>query len=324
MRQAIGRRTKIVKLHLILRVVSICIASIALLVNASAQKVAVRPIPHLTYRLVSDETFRIGPIDDRKVYILIKPEDFSRENLEKLFDHLSETGSSKSMCAVIDTDENSLRRQLELGRKSGGCSTANRGSDTSDLIAKDSFSAFFSKNASHEYFEYTPLKNRPRRVLVTRRNNTKVYSDDAGGLIESIKDGNSIVTSRIIKAMPKGSFDYFDTAGHSPLIWAVWLHDDKTVKQLLERGANPNAASASSAPLATAVSARNVSAIKLLLNSGVDVNQKDRLEATPLMVAAISCDREIFSILFEARAAQDLRNADGKTAMDYLQACRTN
>ncbi|MDA2933625.1 ankyrin repeat domain-containing protein [Acidobacteria bacterium AH-259-D05] len=58
-------------------------------------------------------------------------------------------------------------------------------------------------------------------------------------------------------------------------------------------------------------------AVELFLNAGMDPDVKDEQEATPLMYCAGAGLVEIASLLVEKGAALNVRDREGKTALDY-------
>jgi ankyrin repeat protein len=60
--------------------------------------------------------------------------------------------------------------------------------------------------------------------------------------------------------------------------------------------------------------------IQVALKEGVNVNARDEFNVTPLMLAASNnTDPVVLIILLNAGADPKVRNADGKTAFDYVQ-----
>ncbi len=110
---------------------------------------------------------------------------------------------------------------------------------------------------------------------------------------------------------------------------AVARGDEPLVKNLLERGANPNIAdSVGSLPLVEAVvdSDTSVNVVKMLLEKGAEINKTERENgATALIFAAqnssISSDlrKEIVRLLLDKGADKKIKQSDGKTAYDWAK-----
>jgi ankyrin repeat protein len=64
----------------------------------------------------------------------------------------------------------------------------------------------------------------------------------------------------------------------------------------------------------------NPEAVTTLLEAGAEVNARDELAWTPLMIAAYSSrNPEVIKALLDAGAATELKSDEGKTALDYAR-----
>ncbi len=60
--------------------------------------------------------------------------------------------------------------------------------------------------------------------------------------------------------------------------------------------------------------------VSILVKKKVNLNLRDKQGLTPLMVAATLGLEKITSFLVDRGAARDIKNADGKTAVDLARA----
>ncbi|MDR2354376.1 MAG: ankyrin repeat domain-containing protein, partial [Deltaproteobacteria bacterium] len=71
------------------------------------------------------------------------------------------------------------------------------------------------------------------------------------------------------------TLDRYDDLGETPLTTALWNNDPKEVKDLLDRGANPNIAQAKGLlPIQIAINTNNMENLNLLLTRGANVDEK--------------------------------------------------
>jgi len=77
-----------------------------------------------------------------------------------------------------------------------------------------------------------------------------------------------------------------DIEGISPLYWAAYTKNDKILKLLLAKGADPNIEdNEGKTPLYWAIYTGNSEATKILLQHGADLNKPDKIGDTPLSIA---------------------------------------
>jgi len=117
-------------------------------------------------------------------------------------------------------------------------------------------------------------------------------------------------------AAPEKIIDIQDNEGITALVHAIINGHNEIVNILLNEGkyqANPNlAANFGYTPLEQAIEANNVRAVKLLIGKGVDVNQIDEAEFTPLMIAAGFGRLDISRLLINNGADVNILRLDDK------------
>jgi ankyrin repeat protein len=99
-------------------------------------------------------------------------------------------------------------------------------------------------------------------------------------------------------------------------LYALWRADTAEVKDLLKKGADPNAQTVDGArPLLIAAKLRNSDLIRILIENGADVNGKDRNGMTPLMAAASMGQAKNAEVLIGAGADLNAMDNNRITAL---------
>ncbi|MGZ4811077.1 MAG: ankyrin repeat domain-containing protein [Thermoanaerobaculia bacterium] len=108
----------------------------------------------------------------------------------------------------------------------------------------------------------------------------------------------------------------------SPLVGAARTGDVAMVRQLLARGADPNAPDGVNdwTPLLHAIHKAQPATIAALLDGGADVNRASPSGETPLMMAAGYGYSGIVKMLLSRGADPSRRDHHGETALDYALA----
>ena len=123
----------------------------------------------------------------------------------------------------------------------------------------------------------------------------------ASRIIDAIRAGD---TARVNEAITgnAASINAKGVGGSTPLMWAALDGEVGTVRQLLERGADPNVANESGAT-ALMWAIPNLEKAKLLLERGADPNVKSKDQRTPLALAAsIYGSSELVKLLLDKGA----------------------
>jgi ankyrin repeat protein len=114
----------------------------------------------------------------------------------------------------------------------------------------------------------------------------------------------------------------WSTDGWTPLALAAFFAPAETVRVLLDAGGDVAAVARNTMlvqPLHAAVAARNVEAVRLLLERGADPNARQQVGYTPLMGAAGSGIDELVSLLLARGADPSAVSEEGKTAVSIAR-----
>lgn len=109
--------------------------------------------------------------------------------------------------------------------------------------------------------------------------------------------------------------DAIDYDGSTALIDAISQQDNKTVRLLIDRGADIKPRVGENFLLSVAAQNNNHEMLLLLLDKGADINYCDSSSGNALCAAACCCDVETARILLEHGADVNSANGSGKTAL---------
>jgi hypothetical protein len=99
-------------------------------------------------------------------------------------------------------------------------------------------------------------------------------------------------------------------------LYALWQADMAEVKDLLQKGSDPNAqTSCGTRPLLIAAKMKNSELVRLLIENGADVGGRDRSGMTALMSAASVGQARNVEVLIDAGTNLNARDNDGFTAL---------
>jgi len=102
---------------------------------------------------------------------------------------------------------------------------------------------------------------------------------------------------------------------------ALWQGDILAVRDMLDKGADPNAQTAcGTRPLLIVAKMKNPEVMKLLINHGAHLDGRDKLGLTPLMAAASMGHTKNAQVLIESGADLNARDNNGLTALMWATA----
>jgi cytohesin len=140
-------------------------------------------------------------------------------------------------------------------------------------------------------------------------------------LFEAVGDGNAAKVRELLKrgANPNAKNEH----GWTPLHRAAYRGHADVARLLLEHGADANAKSKDSffpTPLHLAAAVGHVDVTKLLLEHGADANAKNKYGYTPLHFAANKGHAEVARLLLEYGANVNAKEKDGFTPLHFAAA----
>lgn len=151
------------------------------------------------------------------------------------------------------------------------------------------------------------------QLIVTYGAQLSIFEAAAMGGLDRVRD--------ILEESPE-LMDAIAPDGFQPLGLACYFGHEQVATYLLEKGAAVDSASHNplkSMPLHSAVAARSLEITKLLLEHDAPVNALQADDFTPLHAAAQNGDVEIVRMLLAAGADPNLRDAEGKRAIDFAR-----
>jgi hypothetical protein len=121
-------------------------------------------------------------------------------------------------------------------------------------------------------------------------------------------------SARLIPSLPPKVTGPAPRPGY--LLQALWNEDIARMKDLLEKGADPNAqTSCGTRPLLIAAKKGNTEIIKILVENGAKVDGRDKNGLTPLMSAASTGKARNMEVLIAAAADLNAKDNKGITAL---------
>jgi hypothetical protein len=136
------------------------------------------------------------------------------------------------------------------------------------------------------------------------------FSRHRGVLSYTAEQGDKVIVLASLLASDKLDTNSTDNSGRTPLSWAAENGHEAVVKLLLESGAELETADGfGQTPLSWAAENGHEAVVKLLLESGAELETKDGLGRTPLSWAADNGHEAVVKLLLESGA--ELETADG-------------
>lgn len=133
----------------------------------------------------------------------------------------------------------------------------------------------------------------------------------------ALEEGNSSVFNKLLDRFPY-MIEERNQILQTPLGWAAERSDDKTVKELLERGADLEARSNNGqTPLSRAVTYGSLSTAQMLVEKGAFVESKSYNGQTPLSWAAMYGRKEMVQFLLSQRARVNTLSRNGQSPRDW-------
>jgi len=136
------------------------------------------------------------------------------------------------------------------------------------------------------------------------------------GFLKAVEDGKTELVEDYINS--GGAIDARTSKGQTPLLLAASGGHTETMKILIENGADVNEeAAAELTPLMGASISDNIDSVKLLLDNGARVNETCAL-GTALHFACRVNNSSIIKVLVESGADLNISDKNGKTPLDLF------
>ncbi len=147
------------------------------------------------------------------------------------------------------------------------------------------------------------------------------FFSNAQTLTEAISAKDTLLIAKLIK---EGSDpNVLDSYGTSPLMNACRWANAEIVRTLLSNGAtvdSPRSAKGRTPLIVACAYYSGITVCRLLIEHGADVNALTSANETALMLAASNAKVAVVDYLLEKGANPNLKDAKGKTALDYAIA----
>jgi ankyrin repeat protein len=155
------------------------------------------------------------------------------------------------------------------------------------------------------------------KTLIDR--GVEINAKDEHGKTALIDASLNNQTEAVEILLSKGAaIEEHDNLGQTALIWAARLGNNNVINLLINRGANINAKKGECSALIYAILNNKYESAKLLIDKGMDPNEKSVYDGyTPLMHAIDNY--EMVKFLIEKRADISTRNHKGETAADLAK-----
>jgi len=202
----------------------------------------------------------------------------------------------------MGADPEQARRQLLEGR-----------------VAEDGKTRYFIARANPENAGEKDLSLAARlgiteivqKYLLRGDDPNQTAEDGTTPLMEAARLGNAEMTQLLLKSGAKPNVA--DSGRMTPLGYAAYSGDDSTVQMLLDAGADPHIPGL----LSYAAERAGARIVQSFIELGLDVNERGRKGATPLIAAAIGRRCENLRVLISHGADVNARISGGRTALIY-------
>ncbi|CAG7956665.1 unnamed protein product [Penicillium salamii] len=163
----------------------------------------------------------------------------------------------------------------------------------------------------------------PRDAVSDTSSQTTPFNPRAiRGLHLAAHFGLSETVDHLLK--PKKSPNVRDSAGYTPLHWALDAHQIIVAQKLLDKGANLECRYPESGrtPLSLAAEDGFVDIIELLLNNGADLESRDETGRTPFSRAVENGHLNVMELLLTNGAYTETRDKTGRTPLSWASENR--
>ncbi|MVW79913.1 ankyrin repeat domain-containing protein [Bordetella sp. 02P26C-1] len=146
-----------------------------------------------------------------------------------------------------------------------------------------------------------------------------LYKNGQPALMRAVVDGAWNVFD-VLAADPRTDLNAVNPANETALMYLAVAGDTERARKLINRGAQVNRLGWT--PLHYAASKGHIQTAKLLLAHNAMVNAPSPEGTTPIMMAALSGNREMVKLLMDAGADVTTRNLKGQNAADWAYTAK--
>ena len=174
-----------------------------------------------------------------------------------------------------------------------------------------------SNNCSNNLYSIKEISSKTNPLIFKTKSNQKINNkkniiNQNNNYCNSSSEENSCYINTLINN---------ETNKESPLIKAIYMQNINKIKELLEKGENPNISLMDGiTPLHIAINKKNEKIIEYLLKYNANPNSKTIIEGkTPVHLAVINNSNEmIIGLLVEYGGSFEIIDNNNKTPMDYI------
>jgi ankyrin repeat protein len=268
---------------------------------------------------------------DRRVLVFLEAPNFSKQNLEKIFRHLSDGLKNPDTLIVnVRSDREKLqklakayRHRNAIGPKSdrGIIRLAEDQAEQARLESNtDCLRADFIRMEGKEKFYYYPDSYSRKSITVVmkaRSSASELASDPVADLMRATRGG---LAGEVRRLLARGvDVNATDKEGNTALINASRWRQLEVVRVLLEAGADTEKKGASgwTALMAAIIMSRlnETELAQELIQRGADVNARGEYGETVLMLAIKKGHVDIVRVILKRGADLNAKNTSGQTAL---------
>lgn len=249
----------------------------------------------------------------RTIYLLVEPQDFTEENLKKVFVGFGQKYNEPPHLVIHCMSDVTILEKALLRDNSTAVFLRSEQSQTGYYRA-----VYYRYDGEEETMTYSPDKDKPDMVTVVLRKKVIRYtSDNSKNLLLAIEEGDSERARSLLKTSP--NMHLVDEEGDNPLMVAI-LSKSELAAEVLDRTDEIDHRNGEGwTALMYAAADGNIKIVTTLLMRGAEVDAKNQYGYTPLMLAATRGNPEVVKLLLSKGADVNAREEKGRTALVLIK-----